>query len=417
AAGVELILVVPRSWPDAGSERALSAEPFELIELDVTRAGDVNRHAYPDSQALERLLREHEPDLVDIHEEPFSLAARQWLAATLPGVPVAMYTAQNVDKRLPPPFAGYERQAHRRVAALYPCSRQAAAVARGKGFDGLIEVVPLGFDPDLFFSGTQSLGDEVVTLALLGRLVPEKGVLDAVRVLAGLNADRPARLLLVGSGPEERPAIELAEALGVRDRVEMRAWGSAADVGETCRSAHVLLVPSTPTTTWTEQFGRVIVEAQASGAVVAGYATGSIPEVGGDAAVLVDPGDVAGLAAAVRALARDPADHAERRERGLRLSRTRTWASVAARHATLYERVADGALDRQELERSPRRRRAAARAEFGETAPTTAGRRPFALPLLRAGGPISAVLAPVIDAGAEAKAHLSVGQRPSSTRS
>ena len=197
----------------------------------------------------------------------------------------------------------------------------------------------------------------------------------------------------------------------------MRAWGSAAEVAEVCRSAHILLVPSTPTTTWTEQFGRVIVEAQASGAVVAGYASGSIPEVGGDAAVLVEPGDVAALAAAVRALARDPADYAERRARGVRVSCGRTWPRVACVTRRCTNASHDGALDRRALPRSPRRRRAEARAEFGETAPTTAGRRPFALPLLRAGGPIPAALAAVIDAGAEAKAHLSLRQRPRSTRS
>ena len=86
-----------------------------------------------------------------------------------------MYTAQNVDKRFPPPFAQYEQAAHRRVAALYPCSAQAASVARGKGFAGRLEVLPLGYDDELFTPGTQSLDDEELVLALVGRLVPEKG--------------------------------------------------------------------------------------------------------------------------------------------------------------------------------------------------------------------------------------------------
>ena len=97
------------------------------------RPGDVNRHGYTDSHALARLVRDLAPDLLDVHEEPFSVAARQWLAAAPPDLPIVMYTAQNVDKRFPPPFAQYERAAHRRVAALYPCSGQAASVARGKG--------------------------------------------------------------------------------------------------------------------------------------------------------------------------------------------------------------------------------------------------------------------------------------------
>ncbi len=72
-------------------------------------------------------------------------------------------------------------------------------------------------------------------------------------------------------------------------------WQSVAELAAFYRQAHVVLVPSVATETWTEQFGRVIVEAQASGAVVAGYASGSIPEVAGDAALLVAPGDVHAL--------------------------------------------------------------------------------------------------------------------------
>jgi glycosyltransferase involved in cell wall biosynthesis len=404
-AGVDLTLAVPRRWP--GGETVISDEPFRMVELDVRRAGDVNRHSYARAAEIRRLIYELGPDVVDVHEEPFSLAARQVLAVTPPAVPVVMYTAQNVDKRLPPPFSFYERQAHRRVSALYPCSRQAAAVARGKGFDGAIHVIPLGFDPKLFRVGQQSLDDDILTFALVGRLVPEKGVVDAVHVLAKIQATRPARLVLVGAGPEEHRAQQLAEQLGLGDRLESVPWASPADVAGTCRRAHIVLVPSMPTETWTEQFGRVIVEAQASGAVVAGYDTGSIAEVGGAAAVLVKGGDVSALADAVSGLVQDPGEYEMRRERGLQSSATRTWHEVAARQVELYELVATGSECLQ-LPASPRLRREAARAEFGPTAPTMAGIRPFALPVLRRGGRFASGAGRMIDAIAESKAR---GQR------
>ena len=134
-----------------------------------------------------------------------------------------------------------------------------------------------------------------------------------------------------------------------------------------------MLIPSRPTETWVEQFGRVIVEAQASGAVVAGYASGAIPEVAGDAAILTPVGDATGLADRIVALAGDPDDFERRRRPGIELSRTRTWTQVAARQADLYRRVLAGDVPRLDLPRSPRARRAAARAEFGPTAATTAG--------------------------------------------
>jgi glycosyltransferase involved in cell wall biosynthesis len=294
-----------------------------------------------------------------------------------------MYTAQNVDKRYPPPFGMYERRAHRRIAALYPCSRQAASVARGKGFAGLIDVIPLGYNPKLFYEGEQSFDVDELTLALVGRLVPEKGVRDAVEVLARVNSMRPARLVLVGSGPEEAPAWELAERLGVAGRLAIEPWRPADELAGLYRRAHVVLVPSVATTTWVEQFGRVIVEAHASGAVVAGYASGSIPEVAGDAAVLADPGNATQLADRTVAVVGDPDEYARLRTRGLALSRTRTWTRVAEGQADLYRRVHEGKLERRASPRSPRKRRALARAEFGPAAATTAGARPFALPLLR----------------------------------
>src|SRR5205823_10543887 len=122
---------------------------------------------------------------------------------------------------------------------------------------------------------------------------------------------------------------ELAATLGVRDRVEIVPWRPAAEIAAVYREAHVVLVPSVATATWTEQFGRVIVEAQASGAVVAGYASGSIPEVAGDAAVLADPGNATQLAEGLGALLDDPARYARLRELGLALSRARGWTQVA----------------------------------------------------------------------------------------
>ena len=403
-AGADVTLVMPSAWP--GDDLAHpTSEKYAIRELDVHRSGDVNRHSYRDTTEMHRLLREISPDLLDLHEEPFSVAGRQWLTSAPRGLPVVMYTAQNVDKRYPPPFALYERQAHRRVAALYPCSRQAASVARGKGFDGLLEVVPLGYDPLLFHEGLQSPNDSEFVLGLFGRLVPEKGIRDAVRVLGRLNADRPTRLLIVGSGPEMRPALELARSLGLVDRIEFVPWQPVSELATIYRRAHVTLVPSTPTATWTEQFGRVIVEAHASGSVVAGYATGAIAEVAEGSALLVEPGDASRLAEEIVGLLHDPHGYKALREHGLALSASRTWGKVAAMQVRLYERVIDGGPGKVDLPGSPRRRREMARQEFGPTASTTAGTRPFAVPILRRGGAISAVLAATIDFGAELAAR------------
>ena len=405
-AGIDVTLVVPSAWPDAGAERCLSPEPFCVVDLPVARAGNVNRHLYVDGTAVRRLIEQTGPDVLDIHEEPFSRAAQQWLRAAGGELPVVMYAAQNVDKRYPLPFSRYERLARQRVAAFYPCSRQAASVLRGKGFAGAVEVLDLGYDDTVFRPGTQSLDSSEVVLALVGRLVPEKGVADAVRVLAGVHAVRPARLLLRGGGPEEVRARELAASLGVADRLDTGPWQTASELASTYRAAHVVLVPSYPTETWVEQFGRVIVEAQACGAVVAGYASGTIPEVAGDAGAIVPIGDVGQLGVCVTRLLSNVDEFASRREAGCQQAATRTWHAVAARQASLYAAAQGADRGCRALARSPSQRRTAARAEFGPTASTTSGERPFALPILRRGGLFADVLATVGDAAAEVASHL-----------
>lgn len=406
AAGIDVTLVVPSEWPDAGAETQLSPEPFPIVELPVRRAGDVNRHAYLNRGALQRLIEEIQPNVLDVHEEPVSVAARQWLWAAHDELPVVMYTAQNVDKRFPPPFSRYERAAHRHIAAFYPCSRQAAAVSRGKGFTGAIEVLPLGYNNTEYQPGSQSLDSDEIVLMLVGRLVPEKGVEDAVRVLARVHATRPARLVVIGEGPEEMRARTLAASLGVADSVEFKGWQVGPVLASAYREAHIALVPSTPTETWVEQFGRVIVEAQASGAIVAGYANGAIPEVAGNAGLLVPTGDVERLAEGIVRVTSDPNEFARRRDAGCRQAATRTWQAVAERQATLYRAVHADKHARLELPRSPRQRRAAALVEFGPTASTLGGMRPFALPLLRRDRAIARALATVIDATGELASHL-----------
>jgi glycosyltransferase involved in cell wall biosynthesis len=405
AAGVEVVLIVPSAWP--GDELDICDPELAVLELPVDRAGDVNRHRYKNPAGLNRLFSDIDPDVLDIHEEPFSVATSQLLMAAPTGLPTVLYTAQNIDKRFPPPFCSYERRAYRRAAALYPCSRQAAAVARGKGFTGLIDVLPLGYDPEIYMVGRQSLMDDDLRLGFVGRLVPEKGVWDALRVLAYLHKIRPTRLVAVGGGPEEAALRQLAAMLGVADRFDLVPWLAATELAEMYRQMHVVLVPSMATPTWAEQFGRVIVEAQASGAVVAGYASGAIPEVAGAPAILVSERAVEDLARCVAALVSDEDAYQERREGGLALARSRTWASIAERQANLYRRAqARGGAATSVSRPLPALCRAAARAEFGRTAPTPAGDRPFALPLLRRGGMAADLLARVIDAGASLRARL-----------
>jgi len=404
AAGVEVCLVVPVAWP--GGQRERVAEPdLAVVELPVLRPGDVNRHRLADPAAFGRLLASWHADVVDVHEEPVSASLHSLWPYLPPVVPVVAYTAQNLDKRFPPPFHRYEREALDRLAGIYPCSRQAASVVAGKGFRGAIRVLPLGVDPAVHHPRTEPRrAGEPLRLLLAGRLVPEKGVLDAVEAMSLVARSGPVRLVLVGDGPALVQSRSLADRLGVASDIEHHPWLSTPLLAEQMRAADVVLVPSRTTARWVEQFGRVVAEAQACGTPVVAYATGSLPEVVAGGGVLVDEGDVPALARAVQALAEAGA----RREvvaAGLDVARSRTWDTLAAGQLALYEDVLTRTRRPAVRPTAATRREAAAR--YGTPARVPGVDRPFGLPVLRDRPAVQRVAGEMVD--------LVTGQRPSAS--
>ena len=379
--GIELHLVVPATWPEEGSELALTAEPYPVHQLPVVRPGDVNRHRYVNDSDVRQLIKSVRPDIIDLQEEPVSTATAQWLRHA-EAIPVAMYTAQNVDKRFPPPFSYRETAALKRADGVYACTRQAAAVVRGKGFQGVLDVLPLGIG-DAFRTGEQSIKSPPLRLLMTGRLVPEKGLLDAMKVLEALNRSIPATLTIVGAGPDHAPAEALAVALGVSGSVDFQGWTDEKTLAETYRNHHFLLIPSRATNTWAEQFGRVIVEAQASGCVVAGYASGAIPEVAGQAGLLVDEGDWPGLAKIVYEVALAETRFQDLRRIGLAQAEGARWSVVAGRQQELYRAITHRPSAGLSAYLDASKRDAAAE-DYGHPARLANGiPRPLAVPLLR----------------------------------
>jgi L-malate glycosyltransferase len=123
---------------------------------------------------------------------------------------------------------------------------------------------------------------------------------DIVRIFAQVQAALPARLVLVGDGPERDAAVREAEALGVSARV--RCLGKVDDVAGALRAADLYLLPSQ-----TESFGLSALEAMATGVPVVGTNVGGLPEVveHGVTGFLGEVGDVDGLARGAIALLRD----------------------------------------------------------------------------------------------------------------
>ena len=136
-----------------------------------------------------------------------------------------------------------------------------------------------------------------------GRLSREKGVGWLLRALACTTSD--AILDVAGTGDLEPELKRLTAELGLADRVTFLGWVDEAGVDALLARTRVAVFPSV----WHEPFGLVAVEAMAHGVPVIGSRVGGIPETvrDGHNGLLVEPNDVAGLAAALDRLATDPA--------------------------------------------------------------------------------------------------------------
>lgn len=337
--GVELTVVTPPSWrePRVGAiplERRFTAG-YRLVAAPIALNGRHHLHFYP---TLSRLVRDVRPDIFHIDEESFNLATFLAMRAGVRyGARCCFYNYANIERAYPPPFNLFEAYAFRHAAHAFASSDEAAAIIRRHGYAGPLSVLPqFGVDPQLYAPAARDgKPGAPLIIGYVGRLVPEKGVLDLVEALAGLPAH--ARLRLVGDGVL-RGAIEArAAALGLRDRVEIRPAVASTAVPDELRQLDILVLPSHTTSTWKEQFGRILVEAMSCAIPVVGSSSAAIPGVVGDAGLIVAERDVAALTAALRRLIAAPELRAELGRRGRQRVLTHyTQAAVARAYHAVY---------------------------------------------------------------------------------
>lgn len=340
ALGADVIAVVPRMWRDGHSEIVFEDDPaperdYSLIVSPMRWNGHFHLHYYPE---LPRILDRVRPDILHMDEEPYNLATFHGVrAAQSRGIPKLFFTWQNIDRRYPPPFSWVERAVYRYSNHALAGSDEAAQVLRRKGFDKPITVVPqFGIDPIQFAPTGHS--PRSFTVGYLNRLVPAKAPIITLQAFARLPDD--CRLLMVGDGPMQQEVRAEIFRLNVANRVELRASVPSSEVPALMKELDVVLLPSLTTTSWKEQFGRVLIEAMASGIPVIGSDSGEIPAVIGPAGLIVPEGNVNALSAAMMQIRSDPDLRVELGVKGRnRVLERYTHASIARQSMNAYRNV------------------------------------------------------------------------------
>ena len=261
------------------------------------------------ARSLRAMLAEQEVDVVHSHE--FTMAVYGAAAADKLGLPhvITMHGNQTINDALRRRMA--LRWAFRRsvaVVAVSEATRKDLRERLGRTARGVV-TVPNGVprrpgSPD----GPRrefGIADTDVVVLAVGNLVERKGHIILLRALAQLTEEGctvPWRLIIAGRGPEREALEALAEQAGLTERVHLA--GHRDDVPDLQAAASVLCMPSL----W-EGLPLAVLEGMHAGNCVIASETSGIPEAITDGAngLLVPPGDVPALAAALRAVLEDEA--------------------------------------------------------------------------------------------------------------
>jgi N-acetyl-alpha-D-glucosaminyl L-malate synthase BshA len=172
--------------------------------------------------------------------------------------------------------------------------------------------------------------DEVVMMHL-SNFRPVKRAVDTVKIFAKVAKEIPARLVLVGDGPDRSAAEWLAHDLGIHCRVQF--LGKQDRVNELLPLADLMLMPSEM-----ESFGLAALEAMACQVPAITTRVGGIPELVEDGVngLLCDVGDVDAMAEGALALLGDPARFQTMREAARRTAQKRFCSSIVVPHYIRY---------------------------------------------------------------------------------
>jgi glycosyltransferase involved in cell wall biosynthesis len=336
--GVNVTLATARRWNEGGLNVRFTADSDELVQAVTTFGRHPNAFVF-DPRPIWRLLGEGW-DILDIHEEPCSLATAELLvlrSLRARGVPFLIYSAQNLLKSYPPPFRWIERWTLSRAAGAYVCNTAAGRILRTKGMRGELREIPLGVDTSHFAPLDRDAPRGRLRVGYVGRLEVHKGVDVLIEAISRVSE---ATLLITGAGPLSDALASFARTMDLTDRITFRGFVDQHGLPDIYRSLDVVAIPSLPTSQWQEQFCRVAVEAMASGIPVVASDTGALPEVVGDAGLLVPPGDAEALGAALRRLLHESGLWRDLRTKAMARGPQFAWSAVAEAQMRLYEAVA-----------------------------------------------------------------------------
>jgi glycosyltransferase involved in cell wall biosynthesis len=176
----------------------------------------------------------------------------------------------------------------------------------------------------------------------VGSLEPRKNITALLKAYMGLPQTMTSAHLLViagASGWKNEDLIREAQPYLDRGQLKIIGYVAEEDLAVLYSAARVLVYPS-----WYEGFGLPVVEAMACGAPVISSNTSSLPEVAGEACILISPSDIEGLKEALTAVLTNRDMRLALRAKSLKQAACFSWDQAAREMLSVYREVADESL-------------------------------------------------------------------------
>ncbi|BDI30362.1 glycosyl transferase family 1 [Capsulimonas corticalis] len=312
--GVEITVIAPnrvavnKVYDPSGwisYEREENSDGFRFIPLPLIDPANFHKGYQP--EPLRQAIKTVKPDVIQVWSgpvDPFLYQVTRARTRVFSRAKVVFYGFDNLHIPLSRFTIPKWRSLWTQIAGGFEADSEAIACVRAAGFVKPLERVFWGIPLEDFKPADKAALRQTLSLpaeplvGYIGRLVTEKGLMHLLGALGLLPPN--VHCLLIGGGPMQSELELWIDLLGLKERVHLLAPMSATLVASYMACLDALALPSLSTPVWKEQYGRVLGEAMACGVPVVGSDSGAIPEVIGEAGLVVPEANTQALADGLR---------------------------------------------------------------------------------------------------------------------
>ncbi|MBF0519529.1 MAG: glycosyltransferase family 4 protein [Nitrospirae bacterium] len=352
--GIEIKAIVP-TWWDEGSKKTVfekqQYDNYKIVSTPTVFTNHIRAFFYPDVLKIYKEIADFKPHIIHIMEEPFSLAAYEFITMSKllkPRPKTILYSYENIDFQQKFPYSFFQSYNLKNSDAMTVIPLESVSIWKNRGFRKAIYTIPPGVDTTLYEESVGIKRQDIIhkaknafKIGYAGRITPEKGIETVVMAVAILkDRGRDCVFFIAGGGTHKGELQKVISDAGIKDLVYFLDVISQNEMPSFYNSLDVLVLPSLTTNRWKEQFGRVLIEAMASKTPVIGSSSGEIPTVIGNAGLIFRENDALHLADSIQKLMDNKELSAEFSNTGYqKVHENYTWSKVAENYIKVYKEL------------------------------------------------------------------------------